>query len=110
MRMTPSRSRIRAARLVALAVDALQIVVFPVFGPGALSPFEDGLDVATALVMTWLVGWHWSFLPSFLAELVPGLDLVPTWTVSVWMATRHVAPAPPPSAPPSPPSPPALPD
>jgi hypothetical protein len=41
-----------------------------------------------AAVLVALVGWHWAFLPSFVAELVPGLDLVPTWTVAVWLATR----------------------
>jgi hypothetical protein len=30
-----------------------------------------------------LTGWHWEFLPSFIAELVPGLDLVPFWTLAV---------------------------
>jgi len=82
------RSRIRAARLIAIAADVLQIAVFPLFAPGAGSPVNDALDVAVAGLMTWLVGWHWSFLPSFVAELVPGLDLVPTWTAAVLFATR----------------------
>jgi len=30
-----------------------------------------------------LLGWHWEFLPSFLAKLVPGVDLVPFWTIAV---------------------------
>jgi hypothetical protein len=30
-----------------------------------------------------LLGWHWEFLPAFAAELVPGVDLVPFWTLSV---------------------------
>jgi len=30
-----------------------------------------------------LLGWHWEFLPSFLAKLVPGVDLVPFWTMGV---------------------------
>jgi hypothetical protein len=38
--------------------------------------------------MVWLVGWHWAFLPSFVAELVPGLDIFPSWTAAVWFATR----------------------
>ena len=29
------------------------------------------------------VGWHWEFAPSFLAELVPGLVLVPFWTLAI---------------------------
>jgi hypothetical protein len=30
-----------------------------------------------------LLGWHWEFLPAFAAELVPGVDLVPFWTIAV---------------------------
>ena len=90
-----------------MTADALQIAVFPLFAPGAMSPWDDALDVAVAGALTWLVGWHWSFLPTFLAELAPGLDLVPTWTVSVWLATRGMNQVSQP-APPSPP-PPALP-
>ena len=30
-----------------------------------------------------LLGWHWEFLPSFLAKLVPGVDLFPFWTMAV---------------------------
>ena len=71
-----------------MTADALQIAVFPLFAPGAMSPWDDALDVAVAGALSWLVGWHWSFLPSFAAELVPGLDLVPTWTAAAFLATR----------------------
>jgi hypothetical protein len=37
-----------------------------------------------------LLGWHWAFLPTFAAELVPGLDLFPTWTAAVFFATRQL--------------------
>jgi len=33
--------------------------------------------------MVHLLGWHWEFLPSFLAKLIPGVDLVPFWTMAV---------------------------
>ena len=29
------------------------------------------------------LGWHWEFLPSSIAKLVPGVDLVPFWTLAV---------------------------
>ncbi len=41
------------------------------------------LDFAVAAVLVRLLGWHWEFLPAFLAELVPGVDLVPLWTLAV---------------------------
>jgi len=31
----------------------------------------------------YLLGWHWEFLPSFAAKLIPGVDLVPLWTLAV---------------------------
>jgi hypothetical protein len=34
-------------------------------------------------VLSYLLGWHWEFLPSFLAKLVPGVDLVPLWSLAV---------------------------
>ena len=65
-------SRFRAAMILAIAADALQILVFPLFAEGALSPADDVLDVAVAAVLVSLLGWHWEFLPAFAAELVPG--------------------------------------
>jgi hypothetical protein len=40
-------------------------------------------------VLTYLLGWHWEFLPSFLGKLVPGVDLVPLWTVAVGNVYRR---------------------
>ena len=72
-----------AAMLLAVAADALQLVVFPMFVEGALSPADDVLDLGVGALMVHLLGWHWEFLPSFLAKLVPGVDLVPFWTLAV---------------------------
>lgn len=72
-----------AAMFLAVAADALQLVVFPMFVEGALSPADDVLDLGVGAVMVHLLGWHWEFLPSFLAKLVPGIDLVPFWTLAV---------------------------
>jgi hypothetical protein len=76
-------TRFRVAMILALVADALQIAVFPLFVEGALSPAEDLLDFAIGAVLVNLLGWHWEFLPSFLAKLVPGVDLVPFWTMAV---------------------------
>jgi hypothetical protein len=69
--------------MLAVAADALQIVVFPLFVEGGLSPADDVLDFGVAALLIHLLGWHWEFLPSFLAKLVPGADLVPFWTIAV---------------------------
>lgn len=84
----PPRRRTGAAFAVALAADAIQWVAFPLFAGGALSPLNDALDVAVAVILVRLLGWHWAFLPTFAAELIPGVDLVPTWTLAAWIATR----------------------
>ena len=75
--------RFQTALIFALAADTLQIFVFPLFAEGALSPADDILDLAVAAVLVRLIGWHWEFLPAFAAELVPGVDLVPFWTLAV---------------------------
>jgi hypothetical protein len=79
----PRRSHFRAAMILAIIADALQIVVFPLFIEGAVSPVDDLLDLGIAAALAYLLGWHWEFLPSFFAKLVPGVDLVPLWTLSV---------------------------
>jgi hypothetical protein len=78
-----NRWRFQSAMILAVAADALQILVFPFFAEGALSPADDILDLAVAAVMVRLLGWHWEFLPAFAGELVPGVDLVPFWTLAV---------------------------
>ena len=75
--------RFRAAMILAIIADALQIAVFPLFVEGALSPAEDVLDFGVGALMVHLLGWHWEFLPSFFAKLVPGVDMVPFWTMAV---------------------------
>jgi hypothetical protein len=79
----------RLAWLVAIAADALQIVGFPIFVEGGASPADAVLDVAVGAVLTKLLGWHWAFLPSLMAELIPGVDLFPTWTAAVFFVTRQ---------------------
>jgi hypothetical protein len=80
--------RVNVARGIAVAADALQLLLFPAFGPGVLSPLDDALDVVVAAAMFGLVGWHWSFAPAFAIELIPTVDAAPTWTVAVLLATR----------------------
>ncbi len=84
----------RTAMFVAIVADALQIVVFPLFVAGGLSPADDVLDLGVGALMVHLLGWHWEFLPSFFAKLVPGVDLVPFWTlavVNVWRKAKQDA-------------------
>jgi len=99
--MTPRRVLI--ARVLAVGVDLAQFALLP----AELTPLNNVVDVLTGLAMLVLVGWHWAFLPTFLAELVPFVDLVPSWTLAVMFATRGQKAPEPPGAPPPPPLPPA---
>jgi hypothetical protein len=83
-----TREQIRSAWVIAIVADLVQLAVFPAVIAGAASPFEAPLDILVGALLIWRLGWHWAFLPTFIAELLPGFDLVPTWTVAVWVATR----------------------
>lgn len=72
-----------------MVVDAVQIMALPLFAEGALSPLDTALDIVAATVLIKLLGWHWAFVPTFFAELVPALDLFPTWTAAVFYVTRQ---------------------
>jgi len=69
--------------ILAIIADALQIILLPLFVEGVESPADDILDLGVGGALVYLLGWHWEFLPSFLAKLVPGVDLVPFWTIAV---------------------------
>jgi hypothetical protein len=87
-------SHFRTAMILAILADALQIIVFPLFVEGGLSPADDILDIGIGALMVQLLGWHWEFLPSFIAKLVPGVDLVPFWTLAVanvYRKSKHIA-------------------
>jgi hypothetical protein len=52
-------SRFRAAMMLAIIADALQIVIFPLFIEGAASPADDILDFGVGAVLVYLLGWLW---------------------------------------------------
>ena len=82
-------SRVRAAWLIALAVDGFQLVTAPAELTGILAwLLEAGVDLVTMAVLWGLLGFHWAFLPSFVTKLLPFVDLAPTWILAVFVATR----------------------
>jgi hypothetical protein len=94
-----SRTRKRIALGLAAASDLAQWFFFPALVEGALSPFEIALDAATAMVILLVVGFQWRLAIALAAELVPGLDMFPTWTAVVLSLPSHDAEptAPPPT-------------
>jgi len=75
--------KLRVAMALAVIADVLQMALFPLFIEGAASPVDDVLDLAMAGILTYLLGWHWEFAPSFIGKLVPGVDFVPLWSLAV---------------------------
>ena len=104
--------RVLAARILAVVADAIQLGLLPLFAGGAVTGFDAALDAAVGAAMVALLGWHWAFLPAFAFELLPGVDLAPTWTIAVFYVTRKSArdasvtvdPGPPPAPPLLPPT------
>jgi len=101
------RNRILAARIIAVVADAVQLGLLPLFAGGALTGLDAALDIVVGAAMVALLGWHWAFLPAFAFELLPGVDLAPTWTIAVFFVTRQTkykySVTPEPAAPPTPP-------
>ena len=85
-----TRSRIKAAYGVAIATDVLQLVL----GPFGWAFVDEILDVIALIFTTRLLGFHPLLLPTFVLELVPIVDVLPTWTgcVALVVATRKGQP------------------
>lgn len=82
------RPSARGALLIAIAADLIQFGLLPLFAGGALSALNVALDLVVAALLIRRLGWHLALLPAFAAELIPGLDLVPSWTLAVWFVMR----------------------
>lgn len=78
---------VRKAWMIALAADFVQWVLFPIFAAG-LTPWNVGVDLIVAFLITRWMGWHLAFLPAFVTELVPIANFVPSWTLAMWIVTR----------------------
>ena len=88
-----TRARIRAAYGVAVATDVLQFAL----GPFGWAFTDEILDVIALIATTRLIGFHPLLLPTFVLEVVPVIDVLPTWTacVALVVATRRKQPPPP---------------
>ena len=81
----------RSALLIAVAADAIQLGVLPLFAGGSLSPLNAALDVVVGFLLVRRLGWHFALLPTFAAEMLPAVDLFPTWTAAAWFVARSRA-------------------
>ena len=94
-----TRARIFLALAVAVAADGLQLLL----GPLGWTGLDQAIDFVAMILVSWIVGFHILLLPTFVVELVPVLDDLPTWTActAAVIALRkreqnHNSPPPPP--------------
>jgi hypothetical protein len=85
VRVTASRARLALA--LAVLVDAIQVPLqgASLTGIGTLpaEAIDLAIDAATALIISRLIGFHWALLPTLALELIPFIDLAPTWFACV---------------------------
>ncbi len=68
--------RIGLAFAAAIVADGIQILL----GPLGWSFFDEIIDIIAAIILSLLLGFHPLLLPTFLVELIPVVDMLPTWT------------------------------
>ncbi len=77
--LPPVEASDRKRRVTAFVVAAVSDVIS--LGDWMFPPVQIVVDVATALLLWMLMGWHWPLLPALVVEAIPGLELFPTWTL-----------------------------
>lgn len=93
-----TRVRLWTAYGVAVAVDVVQWML----GPLGWLFADEVLDVAAMIAVSRAIGFHPLLLPTFVLELLPVADLLPTWTGCVALVIalrRRRQPSPPPPGP-----------
>jgi hypothetical protein len=94
-----SRTRMILALAIAVAADGLQLLL----GPLGWAFIDQAIDCVAMLLLSWVIGFHVLFLPTFVVELVPVLDDLPTWTACtaavIALRKREQRSMPPPSPP-----------
>jgi hypothetical protein len=94
-----TRPRMILALAIAVAADGLQLLLN---APGWLGP-DQVIDCVAMVLVSRVIGFHILLLPTFVVELVPVLDDLPTWTActaAVIALRRRDQQNPPPPPPP----------
>ncbi len=84
----------KTALALAILADIVQLIFLPIMIEGAAFPGDDIVDLCMAGILSWLLGWHWEFLPSFAGKLIPGVVLVALWPLAVATVYRTSRPRP----------------
>lgn len=96
-----SRRRMFLALAVAIVADGVQLCI----GPFGWTGIDQAIDIATMFLTMWLLGFHILLLPTFVAEFIPLVEDLPTWTAcvaAVIVFRKRDQDAPPPPPPPKP--------
>ena len=59
-----------------MAADGLQFLL----GPFGWVLVDQAIDCVAMILVSWVIGFHILLLPTFVVELVPVLEDLPTWT------------------------------
>ncbi len=73
-RVTPARACLALA--IAVGADGLQMLT----GPAGWVGLDQAIDIVAMILTSRLLGFHILLLPTFVLELFPVLDDLPTWT------------------------------
>ncbi len=94
--------RMILALVIAVAADGLQFLL----GPLGWAFIDQAIDLVAAVLVNWIIGFHILLLPTFVVELIPVVDELPTWTACTAAVIalrkreqRNPNPPPPPSVP-----------
>src|SRR5262245_13974165 len=90
-----TRRRIWFAFIVAGITDTVQLVL----GPLGWVFVDESLDVLAMVLTSATIGFHMLLLPTFVIELIPLADMLPTWTgctAAVVMLRKRAHAQPPP--------------
>jgi hypothetical protein len=79
-----TRTDVRFAYAIAATIDAAQLLL----GPFGWSGFDEILDAIGMVIISRLIGFHPLLLPTFVIELVPFTDMLPTWTGCTALVVR----------------------
>jgi len=78
---TPKLTRMRIVLALAAAASADSLQFF--LGPLGWVVIDQVIDVVAFALTIWAIGFHLLLLPTFIAEVFPVVDMLPTWTACV---------------------------
>ncbi len=90
-----------AALAVAVGADGLQLLL----GPLGWAFSDQIIDTMAMILIMQILGFHILLLPTFVVELIPVADMLPTWTgctaavIALRKRAENATPTPPPAKP-----------